>query len=71
MKNYFLYLTFSTLGVLALSSGITSSLYKSTFIDCRNNPTIENKACKQLLHSGNDFQIKQVKENFTSRYFIK
>tara|TARA_B100001564_G_C20333434_1_gene531185 strand:- start:104 stop:313 length:210 start_codon:yes stop_codon:yes gene_type:complete len=62
MKNYFLYLSLSTLGVLALSSGITSSLYKSTFIDCRNDPRIENKACKQLLHSGNNFQIKQAKK---------
>ena len=62
MKDYFLYLTFSTLGVLALSSGITSSLNKSTFIDCRNNPIIQNEACKQLLHNGNDYQIKQVKK---------
>ena len=62
MKNYFLYLSLSTLSVLALSSGITSSLYKSTFIDCRNKPTIDNEACKQLLHNGNDYQIKQVKK---------
>ena len=62
MKNYFLYLSLSTLGVLALSSGITSSLNKSTFIDCRNNPTIDNEACKQLLHNGNDYQVKQVKK---------
>ncbi len=62
MKNYFLYLSLSTLGVLALSSGITSSLYKSTFIDCKNNPIIQNEACKQLLHNGNDYQVKQVKK---------
>ena len=62
MKNYFLYLSLSTIGVLALSSGITSSLNKSTFIDCKNNPIIQNEACKQLLHNGNDYQIKQVKK---------
>lgn len=62
MKNYFLYLSLSTIGVLALSSGITSSLNKSTFISCRNNPTIDNLACKQVLDTGNDFQVKQVKK---------
>ena len=62
MKNYFLYLSLSTLGVLALSSGITSSLNKSTFIDCKSNPTIDNEACKQVLDTGNDYQVKQVKK---------
>ena len=61
LKNFVIWSGFYTLAGIVLTSVITESLNKSTFADCKANISIENKACKQVLKTGNSFQQQQVK----------
>ena len=60
-KNFVIWSGFYALSGIVLTSVITESLNKSTFADCKANISIENKACKQVLKTGNSFQQQQVK----------
>jgi len=61
LKNFVIWSGFYVLSGIVLTSVITESLNKSTFADCKANISIENKACKQVLKTGNSFQQQQVK----------
>jgi len=60
MKNLFLMVSVSTLGILALSSSLDDGLRKSTLNQCVNNN--DNSACEYLLTKGNKFQQVQAKK---------
>mgnify|MGYP003325054372 FL=1 len=61
LKNFVIWSGFYALGGIVLTSVITESLNKSTFADCKLNISMENKACIQVLKTGNSYQQKQVK----------
>jgi len=52
MKNLFLIVSISGLGILAMDQGLN----KSTLNQCTNNNS--NSACEYLLTSGTDYQKK-------------
>jgi len=56
MKNLFLIVSISGLGILAMSHSMTQGLNKSTLNQCTNNNS--NSACEYLLTSGTDYQKK-------------
>ena len=60
LKNFVIWSGFYALAGIVFTSVITESLNKSTFADCKANISIENKACKQVLKTGSEFQQKQV-----------
>jgi|TARA_A100001518_G_C1202617_1_gene45908 hypothetical protein len=61
IKNFIIWSGFYALGGIVLTSVITESLNKSTFADCKLNISKDNKACIQVLKTGNSYQQKQVK----------
>ena len=61
LKNFVIWSGFYTLAGIVFTSVITESLNKSTFADCKADISIENKACIQVLKTGNSFQQQQVK----------
>ena len=61
IKNFIIWSGFYALSGIVLTSVITESLNKSTFADCKLNISRDNKACKQVLKTGSDYQQKQVK----------
>ena len=61
IKNFIIWSGFYALGGIVLTSVITESLNKSTFADCKVNISKDNKACIQVLKTGNSYQQKQVK----------
>ena len=61
LKNFVIWSGFYALAGIVLTSVITESLNKSTFADCKLNISRENKACNQVLKTGNRYQQKQVK----------
>ena len=60
LKNFIIWSGFYTLAGIVFTSVITESLNKSTFADCKANISRDNKACIQVLKTGNSFQQKQV-----------
>ena len=60
LKNFVIWSGFYALSGIVLTSVITESLNKSTFADCKANISRDNKACIQVLKTGNEFQQKQV-----------
>ena len=56
MKNFFLYVSISTLGILTLSHSMTSGLNKSTLNQCTNNN--DSSACNYLVEHGSSYQKK-------------
>ena len=54
MKNFFLYVSISTLGILALSHSMTIGLNKSTLNQCTNNN--DNSACNYLIKNGSNYE---------------
>jgi len=61
LKNFVIWSGFYALSGIVFTSVITESLNKSTFADCKADISIENKACIQVLKTGNSFQQQQVK----------
>jgi hypothetical protein len=61
LKNFVIWSGFYALTGIVLTSVITESLNKSTFADCKLNISKDNKACIQVLKTGNSYQQKQVK----------
>ena len=61
IKNFVIWSGFYALSGIVLTSVITESLNKSTFADCKVNISKDNKACIQVLKTGNSFQQQQVK----------
>ena len=60
-RNFVIWSGFYALSGIVLTSVITESLNKSTFNSCIANVDKYNKACKQVLKTGSEFQQKQVK----------
>ena len=60
LKNFVIWSGFYALTGIVLTSVITESLNKSTFNSCIANADKYNKACKQVLKTGNSYQQKQV-----------
>ena len=60
LKNFVIWSGFYALSGIVLTSVISESLNKSTFADCKANISRDNKACIQVLKTGNSFQQKQV-----------
>jgi hypothetical protein len=52
MKNFFLIVSISSLGILAMGQGLN----KSTLNQCTNNN--DNKACNYLVNNGSSYQKK-------------
>ena len=61
LKNFVIWSGFYALTGIVLTSVITESLNKSTFADCKANISRDNKACIQVLKTGNSYQQQQVK----------
>lgn len=61
LKNFVIWSGFYALAGIVMTSAITESLNKSTYADCLVNPDKYNKACVQVLKTGNSYQRKQVK----------
>ena len=60
LKNFVIWSGFYALSGIVLTSVITESLNKSTFNLCIANVDKYNKACIQVLKTGNSFQQKEV-----------
>jgi len=65
MKNLFLIVSISGLGILAMSHSMTQGLNKSTLNQCTNNNS--NSACEYLLTSGTDYQKKIAQQTLLIR----
>jgi len=61
MKNFFLIVSISGLGILAMDQGLN----KSTLNQCTNNNS--NSACEYLLTSGTDYQKKIAQQTLLIR----
>ena len=67
MKNFFLYVSISTLGILALSSSLNDGLRKSTLNQCVNNN--DNSACNYLVKNGSNYQQRIASQILLTRGF--
>ena len=56
MKNFFLIVSISGLGILAMSHSMTQGLNKSTLNQCTNNN--DSSACNYLVENGTNYQKK-------------
>jgi len=56
MKNFFLIVSISSIGILAMSHSMTIGLNKSTLNQCTNNNS--NDACNYLVKHGSSYQQK-------------
>ena len=61
MKNFFLIVSISSLGILAMGQGLN----KSTLNQCTNNN--DNKACNYLVENGSNFQKKIAQQTLLIR----
>jgi len=65
MKNLFLMVSVSSIGILALSHSMTTGLNKSTLNQCTNNNS--NSACEYLLTNGSNFEKNIAKKTLLIR----
>ena len=65
MKNLFLIVSISSLGILAMSHSMTQGLNKSTLNQCTNNNN--NKACSYLVSNGSSYQQRIAQQTLLIR----
>ena len=56
MKNFFLIVSISSVGILAMSHSMTNGLNKSSLNQCTNNN--DSSACNYLVEHGSSYQKK-------------
>jgi len=61
MKNFFLIVSISSLGILAMGQGLN----KSTLNQCTNNN--DNKACNYLVSNGSSYQQRIAQQTLLIR----
>jgi len=65
MKNFFLIVSISSLGILAMSHSMTQGLNKSTLNQCTNNN--DNKACNYLVSNGSSYEQRIAQQTLLIR----
>ena len=65
MKKFFLMVSISALGTLALTNSLTSGLNKSSLNQCTNNN--DSSACNYLVKNGSSYQKKIAQQTLLIR----